>query len=330
MPESFNIGPLTVYYYGIILMFGALAAAFLAANEAKRRELDTEIVWDGLIWTLIFGIIGARLWHVFTPPPSMVERGITTMWYLTHPLDLINIRAGGLGIPGAVIGGGIGLYIFCRRRKIDFRIWADIAAPAVALGQAIGRWGNFVNQELYGKPTDLPWAIYIDPQKRVPGFERYDYFHPTFLYESLWNFANMFLLLWLARRYDKKLKPGDLVLVYAIAYPIGRFLLEFLRLDSSQVAGINANQTFMIVVALASAALLYWRHNLATGAEAEPSPITIVDVDPDSVIDISTETGPSTPTITNVSSKTAIPATVEAIEEEKQPSAEASDDTDPA
>ncbi|MBN1667711.1 MAG: prolipoprotein diacylglyceryl transferase, partial [Anaerolineales bacterium] len=158
MPDSFTIGPLRIYYYGIILMTGALAAAFLAASEAKRRKQNPEIVWDGLIWVLIFGIIGARVWHILTPPPSMVERGITTMWYLTHPLDMLNIRAGGLGIPGAVIGGALGLYIFCRRNKFDFRMWADIAAPTVALGQAIGRWGNFVNQELYGKPTDLPWA----------------------------------------------------------------------------------------------------------------------------------------------------------------------------
>jgi phosphatidylglycerol:prolipoprotein diacylglycerol transferase len=269
MPESFRIGPLTIYYYGIILMLGALAAAILAAREAARRKQDPEIVWDGLIWVLIFGIIGARLWHIFTPPPSMVERGITTMWYLTHPLDMINIRAGGLGIPGAVIGGGLGLYIFCRRKKIDFLLWADIAAPSVPLGQAIGRWGNFINQELYGKPSNLPWAIRIDPAHRLPGFENYEYYHPLFLYESLWNFANMFFLLWLARRFEDKLKPGDLVVIYAITYPVGRFFLEFLRLDSSQLAGINANQTFMLIVALASAGLLYWRHFWAK----QPKPV---------------------------------------------------------
>ena len=269
MPDSFTIGPLRIYYYGIILMTGALAAAFLAASEAKRRKQNPEIVWDGLIWVLIFGIIGARVWHILTPPPSMVERGITTMWYLTHPLDMLNIRAGGLGIPGAVIGGALGLYIFCRRNKIDFRMWADIAAPTVALGQAIGRWGNFVNQELYGKPTDLPWAIRIDPEHRVPGFESFEYFHPVFLYESLWNLANMFFLLWVGRRFEDKLKPGDLVLLYAIGYPIGRFLLEFLRLDSSQVGGINANQIFSLVVAVVSAGVLVWRHLRVTAPEGD-------------------------------------------------------------
>ena len=260
MPESFSIGPITIYYYGIILMLGALAGAILATREAARRGQDTEMVWDGLIWALIGGIVGARLWHILTPPPSMVEQGITTMWYLTHPLDMINVRAGGLGIPGAVIGGGLGLYWFCKRRKTDFRLWADIATPGLALGQAIGRWGNFVNQELYGGPSTLPWAIRIDPEHRLPGFQSYEYFHPLFLYESLWNLTNMALLLWLGRRYSDRLKPGDLFLIYLLSYPLGRFLLEFLRLDASQIVGVNANQTFMLVIALASAGLLYWRH----------------------------------------------------------------------
>lgn len=264
MPDSFMIGPLKIYFYGIILMFGALMAAFLAARQAKRAGQDTEMVWDGLIWVLIGGIIGARLWHIFTPPASMVAEGYTTWWYLTHPLDLLNVRQGGLGIPGAVIGGGLALYWFCRRRKIDFRMWADIAAPGVALGQAIGRWGNFINQELYGQPSSLPWAIYIQPQKRLSGFENFEYFHPLFLYESLWNLANMFLLLWLSQKYSQRLKPGDLFLVYLIGYPVGRFFLEFLRLDASFLGGINANQSFMLVVAVMAAGILAWRHSRPT------------------------------------------------------------------
>jgi phosphatidylglycerol:prolipoprotein diacylglycerol transferase len=189
----------------------------------------------------------------------MVAQGITTLYYLSHPLDAINIRQGGLGIPGAIIGGALALYFFCRRRKINFLMLVDIAAPGLALGQAIGRWGNFVNQEVYGAPTNLPWAIFIDPQHRVQGFQQFERFHPLFLYESLWNLANMALLLWLGRRYVKNLQHGDIFLVYLIVYPIGRFLLEFLRLDSSQVAGINANQTVMLIVALAASVILYLR-----------------------------------------------------------------------
>ena len=260
MPTGFNIGPLPIRFYGVILMLGALAAAWLAEREAKRRGYDGELVWDGLVWVLVGGIIGARLWHIFTPPPSMVAQGITTKFYLTHPLDALAIWNGGLGIPGAVIGGLIALYIFSRRRQLNFAVWADITAPALALGQAIGRWGNFVNQELYGKPTNLPWAIRIDPAHRLPGYENIAYYHPVFLYESLWNLANMGLLLWLGRRYQDRLKSGDLFLVYLIVYPIGRFFLEFLRLDSSQVAGLNANQTLMLIVLVLSSAVLIWRH----------------------------------------------------------------------
>jgi phosphatidylglycerol---prolipoprotein diacylglyceryl transferase len=260
MPTSINIGPIPIHFYGVILMLGALAAAFLAEREARRRGINSDLVWDGLIWVLIGGIIGARVWHILTPPPSSVDVGYTTMYYLTHPLDALAIWRGGLGIPGAVIGGLAALYIFSRRRKLHFALWVDIAAPALALGQAIGRWGNFINQELYGRPIDLPWAITIDPQHRLPGFEQFSRFHPLFLYESLWNFANMFFLLWLARRHQDRLKTGDVFLAYMVIYPVGRFLLEFLRLDAAEIAGINANQTFMLIVALAASAALFMRH----------------------------------------------------------------------
>ena len=212
-----------------------------------------------LVWILIVGIIGARIWHILTPSPSLVAQGVTTYYYLTHPLDAIAIWKGGLGIPGAVLGGVIALFFFVRKHHLPFLNWLDILVPALALGQAIGRWGNFFNQELYGAPTSLPWAIYIDPQHRLAGFENQAYYHPTFLYESIWNLGNMVLLLWLNQRFKECLKAGDVFLMYLIVYPFGRFLLEFLRLDSSQVAGINANQTVMLVVMIAAALTLIWR-----------------------------------------------------------------------
>jgi phosphatidylglycerol:prolipoprotein diacylglycerol transferase len=260
MPTGFQIGPLFIRYYGVIIMLGALAGAILATQGAKRRGQDVDLVWDGLVWVLIGGIIGARLWHIFTPTPSDMAIGLTTKYYLTHPLDAINIRRGGMGIPGAVIGGMLALYFFCRKRKTSFALWVDIAAPGLALGQAIGRWGNFVNQELYGPPTDLPWGISIEPQYRLPGYEQFTHFHPLFLYESLWNLMNMGLLLWLGKKYKDRLLTGDLLLIYAIIYPLGRFLLEFIRLNSSEIAGINANQTFMLIIMVASAVGLFLRH----------------------------------------------------------------------
>jgi phosphatidylglycerol:prolipoprotein diacylglycerol transferase len=257
---GFQIGPIFIRFYGIIIMLGALAASWLAVWEARRRNQDPELVWDGLVWVLVGGIIGARLWHIFTPTPSDIAVGLTTKYYLTHPLDALNIRSGGLGIPGAVIGGMLALYWFSRRRKISFAKWVDIAAPGLALGQAIGRWGNFINQELYGPPTDLPWGIFIEPQYRLPGFKEFDRFHPLFLYESLWNLMNMGILLWVGRKYQDRLKSGDLLLVYLIIYPLGRFLLEFIRLNSAEIGGINANQTMMAVVAVFAAIWLFIRH----------------------------------------------------------------------
>lgn len=262
IPLPFGLPPFHIYFYGILIMAGVVAAALLAQAEAKRRGLDPNFLWDALFWVVLAGIVGARLWHVFTPPPSMVAQGITTGWYLTHPLDMINIRNGGLGIPGAVIGGALALWIMSRRNKSSFLGWADVVAPGVALAQAIGRWGNFFNQELYGKPTNLPWKIYIDPLHRVPGYENYNYFQPLFFYESVWNVLVMAGLLWAARRFEKWLKPGDIFFGYMLFYAIGRFFLEFLRLDASQVGGINFNQTFMIVVFIGAGALVFMNHRL--------------------------------------------------------------------
>jgi phosphatidylglycerol:prolipoprotein diacylglycerol transferase len=260
MPSGFSIGPLPVRFYGIIIMLGVLAGAWLASKEAKRRGLNPDLVWDGLIWVIIAGVIGARLWHVFTPTPTDIATGLTTQYYLTHPLDMLAIWKGGLGVPGAVIGGAIAIIIFARKRHLDVLVWLDIAAPGLALAQAIGRWGNFVNQELYGPPTDLPWGIPIEPQHRLPGYGQYEKFHPLFLYESLWSLLNMAILLWVGRRFKDKLIPGDIFLGYLVIYPLGRFLLEFIRLDSAQIAGINANQTFMLVVAAGAALVIFWRH----------------------------------------------------------------------
>jgi len=253
LPDGFYIGPLKIYFYGIIIMFGVLVAVTIATKEARRRGLDSEIVWDMVPWLLIMGIIGARLWHVFTPSKSM---GVGPEYYFSHPLEILNTRQGGLGIPGGVIGGVIALIIYTRRKKLSFLTWADIIAPCLALAQAIGRWGNFFNQELYGPPSTLPWAIFIDKAHRLPGYEDFSTFHPMFLYESMWSIFNFLLLLFLGRIFQSKLKPGDIFWVYLIVYPVGRFFLEFIRLDPSMIGGFNANQITMAVVAVFGVVML--------------------------------------------------------------------------
>lgn len=271
VPDGIVIFGFKIYFYGILIMLGALAATWLSARRAKMYGENPDTAWDLLPWALIGGIIGARLWHVLTPPASMVEQGITTIYYLTHPLEMLNFRQGGLGIPGAVIGGFLAVWIYTRRKESSVLRWADIVAPGLALAQGIGRWGNFFNQELYGSPTNLPWRLYIDEAHRLPEFAQVEYYHPLFLYEFIWNVMNAGVLIWLSRRFRESLRTGDLFLIYIIIYGVGRFFLEFLRLDPSPVAGINVNQTLMGVLALASALILFFRHRSpAPAAETAP------------------------------------------------------------
>jgi phosphatidylglycerol:prolipoprotein diacylglycerol transferase len=191
--------------------------------------------------------------------------GLTTAYYFSNPIEILMVWKGGLGIPGAVVGGALGLWLFTRRNRLPFAVWADLAAPGLAMGQAIGRWGNYVNQELFGRPTRLPWGIAIDPAYATPlGFTDSGLrFHPLFLYESLANLAICLGLLWLARRLGERLKPGDVFLAYLVAYPTVRFLLEFMRIDSPLAAAsgvvLNINQVLMLVVALVATLALALR-----------------------------------------------------------------------
>lgn len=264
MVDGIVIFGFKIYFYGILIMLGVLAATWLSAYRAKEYGYDSDAAWDILPWALIGGIIGARLWHILTPPASMVEQGITTGFYLTHPIEMLKIRNGGLGIPGAVIGGFLAVFIYARRREMSILKWADIIAPGLALAQAIGRWGNFFNQELYGAPTNLPWKLFIEPARRLPEFASVEYYHPLFLYECIWNLLNAGLLLWAGKRFKKWLRTGDLFFIYAIFYAVGRYFLEFLRLDPSPVAGLNANQTLMMAVAILALAAIIVRHRFAS------------------------------------------------------------------
>jgi phosphatidylglycerol:prolipoprotein diacylglycerol transferase len=259
MVQGFYIGPLFIHFYGVIIMLGALLAAWVASKLAVRYGQNPDVIWDVFPWLLVAGVIGARIWHVLTPPASMQSRGAGVNYYFSNPIEILNFRAGGLGIPGAVIGGLLALYFYCKKNKLSFFTLTDMIAPGLALGQAIGRWGNFVNQELYGQPSTLPWAITIDPAYRLPAFQNIATYHPLFLYESIWNLLNMGLLLWMGKKLSNLLRPGDIFLTYLVVYPVGRFLLEFLRLDPSPVSGLNINQTLMAVTALGAGIALLVR-----------------------------------------------------------------------
>lgn len=239
-------------------------AGWLSAAPWQRWNPDH--VWNGLMWALIFGLIGARLYHILTPSPSMAAVGIyTPLDYLRDPIQLLNFRGGGLGIYGALIGGALAIFIYTHRAGVSMLDWSDLAVVGLALGQSIGRWGNFFNQELYGRPTDLPWAVRIDPINRLPDYAAFERFHPAFLYESLWSLMTFFLLLWLARRRSERLLPGEVTALYLIAYAIGRSLLELVRLDSRAVAffgletGLAVATLLSILIGLGAAAAIVIR-----------------------------------------------------------------------
>jgi phosphatidylglycerol:prolipoprotein diacylglycerol transferase len=265
---------LPIYWYGIFAVAAILVGCVVANFEAKRRGENPDHVWNALILVIIFGLIGARLYHVISSPQGLM-RGFE--YYRQHPVEIFMIRQGGLGIFGAIAGGVLAVYIYARWQKLDFLTWLDIAAPALAVGQAIGRWGNFFNQELYGYPTTLPWGITIQPQYRLPQFANLPEstrFQPTFLYESIWNFLVFLTLMYVARRYDERLMRGDVFLSYCVLYPFGRFFIEFERPDAWMMGPLAAAQVFSLLLIAAAAALLVFRHRRrAPVPQPEESPI---------------------------------------------------------
>lgn len=227
--------------------------------DTAWRQWNPDHVWNGLIIVLILGVIGARLYHVLTPSPSMAAIGITSpIDYFRNPAQILNFRSGGLGIYGAIVGGLLGLLIYTWRNKLSALAWTDLAVVGLAIGQAIGRFGNFFNQELYGEPTTVPWAIFIEPIYRLPDYANFETFHPAFLYESLWSLGTFLVLLWLVRRKREQLLPGEVMAAYFVAYAIGRSLLELVRLDSRTVAllGVETELAVATVVSLVAAALM--------------------------------------------------------------------------
>jgi phosphatidylglycerol:prolipoprotein diacylglycerol transferase len=235
-PDLVKIGPLTLRWYGLLIAIAILLGLTLAQRLAQYRRVSPERIGDLAVWLVLAAIPCARLYYVAFEWDT----------YSQHPEQIIAIWQGGIAIHGAILGGLVATLLYSWFQKLSFWQLADLVAPSVSLGQAIGRWGNFFNSEAFGGPSDLPWKLLIPPGRRPPEFASSEYFHPTFLYESLWNLMVLGLLLTLFFRYPQA-KRGTLFLVYAIAYSAGRFWIEGLRTDSLMLGPLRIAQVVSLV-----------------------------------------------------------------------------------
>ena len=280
-PVIFQIGPFALQWYGLFIVGGAVLAAYIASRSAARAGENPDHIWNLLAWTLVLGIIGARAYHVFSSPAD----GGGWSYYRQHPLETINFWNGGfrgLGIYGGLIGGLLAILIYAWRYQLNPLKYLDFITPNIPLAQALGRLGNFVNQELYGQATSVPWAFHINPRYpcAIPPNLPVDIqacgspnvtpqslawyathgFHPTFFYEIGWSLLTFSLLAWIIWRYGHRLRRGDTVFMYLIAYPLGRFWVESFRPDAWTLGSLATAQW----IALGSIAVglfgLLWRH----------------------------------------------------------------------
>jgi phosphatidylglycerol---prolipoprotein diacylglyceryl transferase len=253
-PIIFEVGPFALRYYGLFIALGIVAGTWLTGRELDRRGYDGALALDSLFFVVPLGFIGARIYHVLTDYDL----------YASDPIPgIFEVWNGGLGIYGAVAGGFLGVLLFSWYRGISPLVFADAAAPGLVLAQAVGRWGNYFNQELFGRPSDLPWAIRIAPENRPTEFADVEAFHPAFLYESIWDLLVCLALLWIARRFADRLRDGDVMLLYVSLYSVGRFFVETLRVDPAFLIGdsIRGNLFVSILLALGCAMILFLRHS---------------------------------------------------------------------
>ncbi|XCB30134.1 prolipoprotein diacylglyceryl transferase [Arcanobacterium hippocoleae] len=246
--NSVHLGPLQIRFYALAILLGIIAALWWTDRRYRRAGGPAEITIDAGTWAVLIGIIGARIYHVVTSPdPYFGENGDLS--------KILRIWEGGLGIWGGIAFGAAAAAIVLHKRNLRVGAFADAVAPALLVAQGIGRFGNYFNQELYGMPTNLPWALEISPENIVGGYPAGTTFHPTFLYEALWCFAGAVILVFLQRRF--KLDGGRLMLVYIMYYTLGRVWIEALRIDDAQIiAGLRLNVWTSIIV-FAAAAVVY-------------------------------------------------------------------------
>lgn len=254
-PMLFEGGGIAVRWYGFLIASAVLIGVTLSQYLAKRRQVNPELLADLAIWLVLAAIPAARIYYV------------VFQWeqYQSNPIEALAIWKGGIAIHGAILGGTIAAIIFAKLQKVSIWQLADLVVPSLILGQAIGRWGNFFNSEAFGRPTDLPWKLYIPLEHRPLGYTNFEYFHPTFLYESLWNLLVFSLLLSLffrSLKLNSSIKTGTLALSYLITYSIGRFWVEGLRTDSLMAGQLRAAQIVSLTLIGIGALGLFWLYKL--------------------------------------------------------------------
>jgi prolipoprotein diacylglyceryl transferase len=265
-PEQgvWQLGPLPVRAYALCILVGILVAVWVGNRRWVARGGQQGTVADVAVWAVPFGIVGGRIYHVLTEWDPYFGAG-------GDPLQALQVWRGGLGIWGAITLGGVGAWIGCRRRGIRLPAYADAVAPGIALAQAIGRWGNWFNQELYGRPTDLPWGLEIAPENRPEAYAAAETFHPTFLYESLWCVGVAIAVVWADRRF--RMGHGRVFALYVALYSLGRAWIESLRIDPADlVLGLRFNVWTSLLVLAGAVAYIVVSARLRPGREAVVDP----------------------------------------------------------
>ncbi|WP_277065831.1 prolipoprotein diacylglyceryl transferase [Propionibacterium acidifaciens] len=249
--SSFGIGPVTIHYYALCILAGIFLAWWLGQRRLRARGAEPGEFDSMMGWAVAAGIVGARAYHVVTDHQLYFGPG-------RHPADVLRIWNGGLGIWGAVITGGLAVWVWCRAHRVRFGAVADAVAPALLLAQGVGRLGNWFNQELFGRPSTLPWALEIDPAHRPSGYGQYATFHPTFAYELIWDIGGALLLLWASGRF--RLGRGKTFTAYVAYYCLGRFFIEALRIDPvNRIGGMRFNNWTSALGFVLAVGLLCWQ-----------------------------------------------------------------------
>lgn len=270
-----QLGPLPIRAYAICILIGIFVGLYIGGRRWRARGGSSDTLDTAVFVAIPLGIVGARIYHVITDYQLYFGPG-------KRPIEALYIWNGGLGIWGAVALGALGVYVVCRRRNASFLAMVDALAPGLAVAQGIGRLGNWFNQELFGKPTTVAWALEIDPQYRPAGYAEFATFHPTFLYELLWTFLIAGVLIWADRRF--RLGRGKVFALYIVLYTLGRFWIEGLRIDKvNEVGGFRLNEYTSVIVFVVALAWLIWLIKFRPGRE------DVVEVTPEDVTEVESE-----------------------------------------